>query len=190
MNIMRRNHTTVNKFFDSITDAQLENFNIKKNDTVIVSSNTIKLTLKQLFGRFEIVHSDSIEETIGYWNNFKTVYRQAFTRMYDALNEEYKATENYNKISTITTTGTGSSTTTSDLTSQETTEDSATFHDTSHSTGDNITTAENTNTVTENTRGNIGTTTNMKMLTEEWHGRIEMNLAKVICELYAEMELI
>lgn len=190
MYLIRKNHITINKFFDSITETQLENFNIKKNDSVIVSSNTIKLTLKQLFGKFEIVHSDSIDETIGYWNNFKTVYRQAFIRMYDALNEEYKATENYNKVSTITTTGTGTSIISNELTSQETTEDSATFHDTAHSTGNNTTTANNNNTVTEHTSGNIGTTTNMHMLSEEWNGRIEMNLAKIICELYAEMELI
>lgn len=190
MYLARTKHITVNTFFDGITDEQLENFNIKKNDTVIVSANTIKLTLKQMFGSFEIIHSDSTEMVIGYWNNFKTVYRQAFGRMYDALNTEYNAIENYNKVSTITTNGTGNSTTQNELTSKETTEDSATFHDTAYSTGNNTTTATNTNTVTEHTSGNIGTTTNMHMLSEEWQGRIEMNLAKVICELYAEMELI
>lgn len=190
MIISRKTHKTVNQFFDSITDEQLDNFNILKDSVVIVSGNTIKLTLKQLFGRFEIIHSDSTEETIGYWNNFKTVYRQSFIRMYEALTADYSPVENYSKISTISTVGNASSTTNSNVTNKETTEDSATFHDTSYSDSDNTTSANSNNTVTENTHGNIGVKSNMDFITEEINGRKEMALAKIICELYAEMELI
>lgn len=190
MMLARKIHKTINQFFDSLTESQLENFNIKKNDAVIVSANTIKLTLKQLYGSFEIIHSDSTEETIGYWNNFKTVYRQAFIRIYDTLNAEYNPIENYNKISEITTEGIVSSTGTSEITNGETTEDNANFHNTSKSNGSTGNNANSTTTVIENTHGNIGVMTNMQMAREEYMGRIEMNLAKVICDMYAEMELI
>lgn len=187
---IRKKHLTVNKFFDSITDSQLENFNILKNDIVIVSGNTIKLTLKQMFGSFEILHSDSIDDVIGYWNNFKTVYRSTFTRIYDTLTAEYNVLDNYDKTSTVTVTGSGSSTVNNTMTNKETTEDSAIFHDVSNSIGSNTTTANNSNTTTETTHGNIGVTTSMQMISQEYKGRIEMNLVKIICELYAETELI
>lgn len=190
MILARKTHLTVNKFFEDITDEQLENFNIKKDDTVIVSGNTIKLTLKQMYGTFEIIHSDSIEMIIGYWNNFKTVYRQSFIRMYEALTADYSPVENYSKISSVTTTGTSSATTNTNVTNKETTEDSATFHDTTFSDSDNTVNANSNNTVTENTHGNIGVKSNMDFITEEIKGRKEMALAKIICGLYGEMELI
>lgn len=190
MYIARKIHKTINQFFDGITGDQLDNFNILKDSQVIVSGNTIKLTLKQLFGNFEIIHSDSTEEIIGYWNNFKTVYRQSFIRMYDALTAEYSPVENYSKISTISTVGNATSSSSSNITNKETTEDSATFHDTSFSDSDNTVNANSTNTVTENTHGNIGVKSNMDFITEEIKGRSEMVLAKIICELYAETELI
>lgn len=190
MYIARKSHKTINQFFDSITESQLDNFNILKDNVVIVSGNTIKLTLKQLYGKFEIIHSESIEETIGYWNNFKTVYRQSFIRMYEALTADYSPVENYSKISSVTTTGTSSATTNTNVTNKETTEDSATFHDTSFSDSDNTVNANSNNTVTENTHGNIGVKSNMDFITEEIKGRKEMALAKIICELYSEMELI
>lgn len=190
MFIARKTHKTINQFFNDITEAQLENFNILKDNEIIVSGNTIKLTLKQLFGNFEIIHSGSTEEIIGYWNNFKTVYRQSFVRMYEALTADYAPTENYSKVSTITTIGNATSSTNSNITNKETTEDSATFHDTSYSDSDNTVNANSNNTVTENTHGNIGVKSNMDFITEEIKGRKEMSLAKIICELYAEMELI
>lgn len=190
MYIARKIHKTVKQFFDSISDTQLDNFNILKNDVVIVSGNTIKLTLNQMFGNFEIIHSDSNEEIIGYWNNFKTVYRQSFIRMYDALTAEYAPTENYSKVSTITTVGNASTSSNSNVTNKETTEDSAVFHDTTFSDSDNTVNANSSNTVTENTHGNIGVKSNMDFITEEVTGRREMALAKIICELYAETELI
>lgn len=190
MYIARKTYLTVNKFFDGITESQLDNFNILKDNVVIVSGNTIKLTLKQLFGNFEIIHSDSIEEVIGYWNNFKTVYRQSFTRMYEALTADYSPVENYSKISTVNTQGTATSSTNSNIINKETTEDSATFHDTSFSDSDNTSNANSNTVVTENTHGNIGVKSNMDFITEEIRGRKEMALAKIVCELYAEMELI
>lgn len=190
MIIARKTHKTINQFFDSISESQLENFNILKDNEVIVSGNTIKLTLKQFYGRFEIIHSESVEETIGYWNNFKTVYRLSFIRMYEALTAEYSPIENYSKMSTVSTIGNATSTTNSNVTNKETTEDSATFHDTSYSDSDNTVNANSNNTVTENTHGNIGVKSNMDFITEEIKGRKEMSLAKIICGLYAETELI
>lgn len=190
MFLARKIHKTVNQFFDEITETQLENFNILKDSQVIVSGNTIKLTLKQLYGNFEIIHSESNEEIIGYWNNFKTVYRTSFIRMFEALTAEYAPTENYSKVSTITTTGTATSTTNANMTNKETTEDSAIFHDTSYSDSDNTVNANSNNTVIENTHGNIGVKSNMDFIKEEINGRKEMALAKIICGLYSETELI
>lgn len=190
MYLFRKQKTTVKKMFDSLNDIEKNHFAITHNNVTLISSNTIINTFLQLYSRFECIHSDDKSDFINAWDNFCNIYRNAFKRMYDALEVDYNITDNYDKTSEITTIGTAESTTGGTNENRATTEDSALYYNQSMSSSNGTANSNSNSTVTEHTHGNIGTTKSQDMILDEYILRKNTNLARTIVEMFADIEFI
>lgn len=190
MYLFRKEHRTVNKVFDSMSDAEKAHFAITFNNDTLVESNIIITLLKHKYGMYEMIHSDDNRDVLHYWDNYKSVYQNAFKRIYDTLAKQYDTLENYDKYSEITNANNATVTSGADTVQQATTEDSSSWHNTDKSTSNANTTSNTSNTMIEHTHGNIGVTTNSQMGTQEIRFRASCNLAELVTDMYAERELI
>lgn len=190
MYLFREKHVTVKEHIATLTNSDRNRYNVRYNNDVLVSSDVILGALQQKYGSFEIIHGDSTEDRIVFWENFIGRYIHGFKRVYDTLATEYLPLENYDKISEINTTGTNEMSSTAENTTQATTEESQTWRNTDKNSGTSNTNGSSTNTVTEHTHGNIGVTTNAQMAVGEISLRTEHNLADIIVGMYSDMELI
>lgn len=190
MYLFRKEHITVKKAFDEMTDADKEHFAIKYNNEILVPHTDIISCLLQKYSTFEIIHSDDIQSILTTWDNFKARYSHGFKRMYDALYAEYNALENYDKYSDITNTGTTSTETSADNTAMSTTEDSANWNNTDKNTASASASGSTTANTLEHTHGNIGVMTAGQMIADTVTLRINNNLADIICGMYYDMELV
>lgn len=128
------------------------------------------------------------------WHNYYSMRKQDIKCMLNAYNLDYSPLENYNKESVVTNNATLTSDGTSKTeflndvinTSEKTTYNSDVLHISDKITtknSDNLTTVENlsqnTNTMREQTKGNIGVTTSQQMLKSEYEVR-NINIYDVI----------
>lgn len=198
----------------------LTNFALSRVDEgttiVMASSADVVNYLMYNYGSFECIHATDKTEFIHIWNAFKSIYSTDFINIHKALTKVYEPLENYDRHekteidNTVTTTNKGSVTNTTEndsqnpwtVTHKSTTEDSSDFYNVSQdeTTGKSTSTTEFSNdyenkVTTENdtetrVHGNIGVTTSQQMLESEIKLRMANNFVQLVCDKFADKELL
>ena len=186
--------TKISQIWNDLTNSFVYQIIVDGDTVTVITAAEFKAYLKRYYDwNFLTITDTPLTELLGYWQEFCTRTQSNYTRAYLALTEEYNPLHNYdkhseivtetdehtdtNKVPLIKTENSGVDSSQTDKTSPY---DSATFVDkdktenhvgASHTQtlAHNIETeyGEQKVTVTENTSGNIGTTTSAYMATEE-----------------------
>lgn len=198
----------------------ISNFTLSRQEseqTIVMASGTDVINyLMYTYGTFECVHATNKEDFIHIWNCYKSIYTTDFINIHKALTKVYEPLENYDRYeqtdidNTVTTTNKGSVTNTNTIdsanptktTHKATTEDSSTFYNvtedstTGSTTGvtefsddyENKVVTDNNNTT--HVHGNIGVTTSQQMLLSEIELRLKNNFVQLVCDKFADKELL
>lgn len=185
MTLQTYNHLTIREIMTSLSDTEKSKLDIIYEGETILDKNTVCKYLLHEFGSFECYNVVKAYDFIDYYETWVDIHHTSIIDIYKTLTAEYNPLTNYDKTSTITTTGSASTTGNNDVTTQETTEDNNNFNDTAKSVSNSGATSNSTNTVTETTTGNIGTMTTGYMLAEEVTNRIKYCFAEIILKMFA-----
>lgn len=187
MTLHNYKHLTVDYVISNLTPSDKAKFNIKSGDETIATSTDVLNYMLYTYGSFEIVDRD-ILTFISHWTTFTAIHNHEFVRIYNTLHQEYDPLANYDKHSTITTSGTTSSNSSGGITAYETTENDSTQVETGKTDNTASATVDNSNSVTETTTGNIGTMTTGYMLAEEIRNRLTFSFIPIVVDKFADSD--
>lgn len=185
MTLQSYNHLTIREIINNLSDADKLKLDFKYQGETILDNTTVCKYLLHEFGSFECYNVIKTHDFVDYYETWVTIHHTSIIDIYKTLIAEYNPLANYDKTSTITTTGSATTSGNNDITTQETTEDNDSFNNTAKSISNSGATSSNTNTVTETTTGNIGTMTTGYMLAEEITNRIKYCFAEIILKMFA-----
>lgn len=166
---------TLSKILESVEQNTLGiTVTIGESQVTVCTHDNILNRFKYTYGTFRCCHCDTWLEFKAYFNHFVSLNSHEIGRMYTALVAEYNPIENYNKNDQTTTL-------TATTHSYDRADDSA-LHETSKIVSDGTT-------ITNITHGNIGVMTNQSMINDEIKMRIDLNLTKIVVDMFSDSEL-
>lgn len=195
--------TKLKTIIQNLTTNQKKMFDIKANNesgelvTVVSGINVID-NLNIQFGNFESIHAADLDSLKDVWEMFVNINSDEIFKMYNALKSKYNPIENYDRTESTTNTSTNNveSGAKSDnlptVTSYATTENNDSWNktDKTESSGATITSGSGSNTITSHIHGNIGTTKNTDMISDEITLRISSNITNIVCRMFIDWECI